>query len=39
MQDHEEEINKMKQMTNNILNKKGEETKVANAFIRAQLDL
>ena len=39
IEDHEEEINKMKQMTNGILNKKAEETKAANAFLRAQLDL
>lgn len=29
----------MKQITNNILSKKGEETKTANYYMRAQLDL
>jgi hypothetical protein len=36
---HEEEMSKMKAITNNILTKKSEESKVANAFIRAQLEL
>ena len=39
METHEEEMGKMKNITNNILTKKTEETKVANAFIKAQLDL
>lgn len=36
---HEEEISKMKNITNNIISKKTEEVKVANAYVRAQLDL
>jgi len=29
----------MKNVTNNIINKKTEEVKMANAYVRAQLDL
>lgn len=29
----------MKNITNNIINKKSEETKIANVFIKSQLDL
>lgn len=36
---HEEEVSKMKTVTNNIIAKKTEEVKVANAYVRAQLDL
>lgn len=36
---HDEEVNKMKSVTSNIINKKTEEVKVANAYVRAQLDL
>jgi hypothetical protein len=32
-------MGKMKNITNSILNRKAEETKVANAYVRAQLDL
>lgn len=39
IESHEEEMNKMKQIANNILSKKGYETKAANYFMRAQLDL
>jgi ElaB/YqjD/DUF883 family membrane-anchored ribosome-binding protein len=39
IESHEEEMNKMKSITNNILNKKGEESKATNAFVRAQLDM
>jgi t-SNARE complex subunit (syntaxin) len=38
IEDHEEEVNKMKSMTSNIIAKKTEEVKVANAYVRAQLD-
>ena len=39
IQAHEEEMSKMKTVTSNIIVKKTEEVKVANAFVRAQLDL
>lgn len=36
---HDEEVTSMKQMTSTIIAKKAEESKAANAFMRAQLDL
>lgn len=39
MEVHQEELNQMKTVTTNLINKKSEETKTANAFVRAQLDL
>ncbi len=32
-------MNKMKTITNNFITRKSEETKVAHAYVRAQLDM
>lgn len=39
MEDHEEEVEKVRAMTNSLVAQKNEEVKVANAYVRAQLDL
>jgi chromosome segregation ATPase len=39
IEQHDEEVAQMKQMTSSVLAKKADETKAANAFMRAQLDL
>jgi hypothetical protein len=39
IEQHDEEVAQVKQMSNAVLTKKAEESKAANALMRAQLDL